>query len=198
MPVAITTKTRSFSQLPGESILSSAAVSGFNFPHSCKVGRCNTCKCRVIEGHTKKVGSETGLTKDELEAGWILGCVREAVTDVTIGVEEVERQLFPTQTLPCKIQELSPVSPDVLKVVLRFPQTRRLSYHPGQYIDVIAPGGVRRSYSIANAPGPNNWVELHIKRLPDGELSDYWFNVAKLNDLLRVRGAFGTFFLERY
>ena len=39
-------------------------------------------------------------------------------------------------------------------------------------------------------------IELHIKKVINGELSDYWFKDAKPDDLLRLRGPYGTFFLR--
>jgi CDP-4-dehydro-6-deoxyglucose reductase, E3 len=70
-----------------------------------------------------------------------------------------------------------------------------LRFLAGQYVDVIAQG-VRRSYSLANAPREDALLELIIKRYPGGVLSEYWFERAQPNDLLRIEGPFGTFFLR--
>ena len=35
---------------PGESILGAALRAGLNLPHSCKAGRCGTCRARVLSG----------------------------------------------------------------------------------------------------------------------------------------------------
>ena len=42
-----------------ESILQAALRQGFDFPYSCRVGGCGTCKCRLIEGEVKEL-TETG------------------------------------------------------------------------------------------------------------------------------------------
>ena len=42
----------------------------------------------------------------------------------------------------------------------------------------------------------NKEITLLIKRVENGEFSDYWFRNAKLNDLLRIEGPKGTFFLR--
>jgi CDP-4-dehydro-6-deoxyglucose reductase len=39
-------------------------------------------------------------------------------------------------------------------------------------------------------------MELHIRAVEDGVMSDYWFKQAKINDLLRLSGPQGTFFLR--
>ncbi len=71
-----------------------------------------------------------------------------------------------------------------------------LEFLPGQYIDVIGAEGLRRSYSVANAPRADKQIELHIREVTDGAMSRYWFQQAKVNDLLRLRGPLGTFFLR--
>ena len=81
-------------------------------------------------------------------------------------------------------------------LLLRLPPTSALEFLPGQYIEVIGAEGLRRSYSIANAPRADKQIELHIREVPDGAMSRYWFREAKLNDLLRLRGPLGTFFLR--
>ena len=43
---------------------------------------------------------------------------------------------------------------------------------------------------------PIKQLELHIRRVDGGAMSDYWFGAAKVNDLLRLHGPLGTFFLR--
>jgi CDP-4-dehydro-6-deoxyglucose reductase, E3 len=95
-------------------------------------------------------------------------------------------------TLPCKIDSLNLLAHDVVQIFLRLPPNQFFQYIPGQYIDVINKD-IRRSYSIANAPAVDGKIELHIRKLDQGKMSDYWFNRAKANDLLRLDGPHGTF-----
>ena len=88
------------------------------------------------------------------------------------------------------------MAPDVVRVLLRLPPTTEFSFIPGQYVDVIGPAGIRRSYSLANASFADKSLELHIRAVEGGVMSDYWFNQAKSNDLLRLNGPLGTFFLR--
>jgi CDP-4-dehydro-6-deoxyglucose reductase len=88
------------------------------------------------------------------------------------------------------------LAPDVLRVLLRLPPTADFAFTPGQYIDVIGPNNVRRSYSLANASCVDKLLELHIRAVEGGAMSQYWFDQAKPNDLLRLNGPLGTFFLR--
>ena len=123
--------------------------------------------------------------------------MRSAETDVELDIEDLGGITLPQpKTLPCRIAELEKLAPDVLRVILRLPPTSAFSFIPGQYIDVIGLNGTRRSYSLANASFSDKLLELHIRGVDGGAMSDYWFNHAKLNDLLRLTGPLGTFFLR--
>jgi CDP-4-dehydro-6-deoxyglucose reductase len=188
---------REFAAATGVSLVDAASYVSITLPHSCKIGRCSTCKCKLLHGETTALQSETGLTEAERAEGWILSCVRSAQTDLTLDIEDLgDIVLPPSKTFPCRINRIDRLSTDVVRVMLRMPPTSDFRSIPGQYIDVIGPGGVRRSYSLANANTANKTLELHIRAVDRGVMSDYWFNKAKTNDLLRLHGPLGTFFLR--
>lgn len=197
MPVITTTQGRSFAIATSQSILDAALQEGVQLAYSCRTGRCSTCKCKVIRGSSTALHPELGLSHQELDKGWILTCVRTAETDLEIEADSLDGlELATPKTTPCRIQSLDRVAPDVLKVCLRLPPNNPLSFRPGQYVDVIGPGGVRRSYSLANAEQDDKMLELHIRAVEGGIMSNYWFEQAKVNDLLRLHGPLGTFFLR--
>jgi len=188
---------RTFSIESKISILDAAARNSISLPYSCKTGRCSTCKCKVISGETEALQEEIGLSAAEKAQGWILSCVRTAITDLSLDVEDLGGVALPeAKTLPCRIDCIDKLAPDVVRVVLRLPPTTHFPFIPGQYIDVIGPGGVRRSYSLANTSFPDKQLELHIRAVEGGVMSQYWFGQAKANDLLRLNGPLGTFFLR--
>lgn len=181
----------------GVSILDAAAKSKAVLPYSCKTGRCSTCKCKVLSGRTHALHHEIGLSDQEKKEGWILSCVRSTESDVVLEVDDLSGVVLPAiKTLPCRISHLERLATDVLQVKLRFPPTTEFSFVPGQYIDLIGPNGIRRSYSLANADFAGKVLELHIRSVDGGIMSAYWFNAAKINDLLRLQGPLGTFFLR--
>lgn len=181
----------------GSSILESAAKANILLPYSCMTGRCSTCKCKVVSGKTRALHPESGLSEPEKADGWILGCVRTAETDVVLEVDDLGGVVLPAiKTLPCRISLLQRLASDVILARLRLPPASGFSFIPGQHINVIGPNGVRRSYSLANGSLTDNVLDLHIRAVDGGVMSDYWFNQAKVNDLLRLNGPLGTFFLR--
>jgi CDP-4-dehydro-6-deoxyglucose reductase len=155
------------------------------------------CRTRVLSGASTELSSEVALTSAERADGWILSCVRSATTAMSLEVEDLGSFSIPeTKILPCRISERQLLAPQVMRVILRLPPSSNFRFLPGQYINVTSPNGVRRSYSLANADAVSNFLELHVRAVENGAMSDYWFNQAKVNDLLRLNGPLGTFFLR--
>lgn len=121
------------------------------------------------------------MSAEARAAGWLLTCVRAAASDVELDTQDLgDIVLHSVRMLACRIQALARLAPDVMKVILRVPPSADLAFHPGQYVDVIGHGGVRRSYSIANAHTSDKLIELHIRAVPGGEMSAYWFERARV------------------
>jgi CDP-4-dehydro-6-deoxyglucose reductase, E3 len=186
-----------FAAEAGLSVLDAAAGAGILLPYSCKTGRCGACKCRLIAGHTGKLRDENGLSEEEVAAGWMLSCARSAESDLILEADELDGTTLPrARTLPCRVHSLQLLATDVLRVELRLPPAANFGFVPGQYIEVVGLGGVRRSYSLANANASANLLELHIRAVTGGAMTEYWFRKAKVADLLHLRGPLGTFFLR--
>lgn len=186
-----------FSALDNRSILESAHQAGIVLEHSCLSGRCGVCKAKVLSGETDVIEVEESLAAEDEANGFILTCCRSAKTDLQLDIEDLsELGSIQSKTLPCRIDSLQLLSDDVVEVVLRTPPTNRLEYLPGQHVDMIGKDGLRRSYSLANAPRHDGKITLQIRKIEHGKMSQYWFEEAKANDLLRMEGPFGTFCLR--
>ncbi|MDA9281301.1 FAD-binding oxidoreductase [Pseudomonadales bacterium] len=196
MVLVTTTSGISFSQLERDTILSAAEKSGIVLAYSCRNGRCSTCKFKVISGDTIPLVDEIGLSQKEKDSGWILSCARSATSNLEIEIDDLGDLILPKPTLfPCRISSIDKVSKHIILVCLRLPPTSKFNILPGQYVDIIGPSGLRRSYSVANHV-TDNILEFHIGEVEKGNLSGYWFGQAKINDLLRLNGPLGTFFLR--
>ena len=179
----------------GISILEAAEAAGLHLPHSCRSGRCSTCKCKIV-GATEELSAETGLNETEKSEGWVLACVRSPLEDVAVDLAEIDGACFAKpRMIPAKIDALELLSDDVMRVRLRLPPGTGFDFVAGQYVDVVGRGGLRRSYSLARRAAGSQ-LELHIRRVEGGEMSAYWFDEAKVNDLLRIHGPLGTFCLR--
>lgn len=197
MNVVNLTNGKNFVIESGNSLINAALSAGVYLPYSCNTGRCGSCKCRVLKGKTIILKEELGLSAEEKNDGWILSCARSVQTDVTVEIEDLSEFLPPPiKTFPCRINAIDKLSGGVMCIKLRIPPNSDFNAMPGQYIDLIGPGGVRRSYSLANYNSFNKYLEFHIREVEGGVMSDYWFSRARINDLLRLNGPMGTFFLR--
>ncbi|SOC80336.1 CDP-4-dehydro-6-deoxyglucose reductase [Salinimicrobium sediminis] len=177
-----------------DNLVEGAKKSGVILEHSCLIGRCSSCKVKVQSGQSFSTSKELGLTSEEIENGYILSCVRSPLTDMVLDTEDLSEYNIPSsRVIPAKIQDIQIIGEEIIKVVLRIPPTQSFKFLNGQYVNIIK-GSIKRSYSIANTNADDHSLEFFIKNYIGGEMSQYWFNKAKKNDLLRIEGPKGTFF----
>jgi CDP-4-dehydro-6-deoxyglucose reductase len=176
-----------------DTILNGAQKETITLDHSCKTGRCQSCKAKVISGTSIATVDETGLSAEDKAKGFILTCVRTPSSDLTLDVEDLSSySIEQIKTLPSKVDKITLISSNVIELQLRIPPNTSFRYLSGQYINIIK-GDYKRSYSIANSNSNSNLV-FFIKNYEGGKFSSYLFNEAKINDLLRIEGPIGTFF----
>src|SRR5690606_24069598 len=63
----------------------------------------------------------------------------------------------------------------------------------GQYITVLRSENVARSYSSASSPA-DGYLELHVRRIAGGAVSNWLHDTLRPGDSLRFRGVFGDCF----
>ena len=69
--------------------------------YSCRTGRCSTCKCQVLRGQTEALVEETGLSAAERAEGWVLACVRTALSDLSLDATDLgDVQVPVARTMP--------------------------------------------------------------------------------------------------
>ena len=197
MPRITLSSGTSFESDRGTSMLDAALAKGVVLEHSCRTGRCGSCKAHVTHGSTVSLRPSVALTDEERARGWVLTCTEEALSDTQLDIEDLGALVhIETRVTPARIDAIERLADDVLRVQLRLPPRSPFRFLAGQYLDVTSPAGVKRSYSIASAAASPERVELQVRRVEGGQLSGYWFEQAKANDLLRFNGPRGTFFLR--
>jgi len=195
--VTIRASGHTFTVNDGETVLDAALREGVIIAYGCRNGACETCKGRLVSS-TLDYGTyqEHALTNAQRDAGMALFCQARPLTDITIecreivGVKDVQIKM-----LPCRVQKLERIAPDVMRMLLKLPANERLQFLAGQYIDILLRNGTRRSFSMANAPHDDAFLELHLRNY-GGPFSEEVFARMKEKAILRFEGPFGTFFLR--
>lgn len=181
-----------------ETILESALKHGYMLPYSCRDGVCGVCKGKIVEGRVdygKHLDST--LTDVEKAAGMALFCCARPLSDLVIECREVHAASdIPVKTMPCRVQKMERLAEDVMVLQLKLPANERLQFLPGQYISILLKDQKPRSFSLANAPHNDEFLELHIRYIAGGTFTKHVFSEMKERDILRFKGPLGTFFLR--
>lgn len=117
-------------------------------------------------------------------------CRTTAQSDININIPGCKADALPVRTLPARIESMV-FKHDVALLKLALPKAPPFAFYAGQYIDLLLPGNVSRSYSIANSPDQEGILELHIRRRENGVCSEMIFGSepkVKEKGIVRVKG----------
>jgi CDP-4-dehydro-6-deoxyglucose reductase, E3 len=182
----------------GDTILAAALNEGFHLPYGCRNGACGSCKGKVLAGEIDYGKYQHGaLSDDERAAGYALFCQARPLSELTIESREIGAvKDIVVKKLPCRVNKIERVTDDVVILQLKLPATERLQFLAGQYIEFILKDGTRRSFSMANAPHDDEFLQLHVRHVPGGSFTEHVFKTMKERDILRFEGPLGSFFLH--
>lgn len=191
----LTKENKSFIGAKEQTILDAALKANLVFEYSCKNGQCGVCKTTLLQGEVIELQPQLALTEQQKQSNQILTCCCAPKSDILIDAEDLSAlHGIETKTLPARINTITKHTAGIIEVTLRLPPTANFNFLEGQYLDVMQTN-IRRSYSIASTANQKE-ISLLIKRFDNGKMSDFWFNQATENDLLRIEGPKGTFFLR--
>jgi CDP-4-dehydro-6-deoxyglucose reductase len=195
--ITIKPSNHTFEAQADDTVLEAALREGYVLAYSCRNGACGTCKGKVLEGSVDYgVYQADTLPESDRQQGLALFCQAKALSDLVIECREISAvKDIQVRTLPCRVQKMDRLAPDVMRIELKLPANERLQFLAGQYLDILMKGGMRRSLSMANSPEDDGFLELHLRNY-GGPFSDYVFNKMKEKEILRFEGPLGTFFLR--
>jgi CDP-4-dehydro-6-deoxyglucose reductase len=196
--VRIIPHERSISVPENLSVLAAAQLAGLPLPHSCRSGRCGSCRARLVSGRIEYPGGPPlGLSALETRQGDVLLCQALARSDLVVEARLVQSAAAAEiKTLPSRIAGRVQLAPDVMRLILRVPAVESMEFLAGQYLDVLLEAGQRRSYSVANAPNAGSQLELHVRHVPGGIFSEALFGTLREGALLEVEGPLGRFIYQ--
>lgn len=184
---------------PGNSVLGAGLDAGLPMLYQCRSGSCSTCLATLLDGEAETLpGAASSLFASERSAGQRLLCVTGANSacrfslpyDSKVGEQRaVEGHVF--------INACEQIAADVMRLELELAEGTWFDFRPGQFVQIKVPGTDQtRSYSIATTPGELPKIELLIRLLPGGVMSEYLLHRAAPDDVLEVSGPYGAFFLK--
>jgi NAD(P)H-flavin reductase/ferredoxin len=186
-------------------ILEHALAKGLAFPHSCRVGTCGTCRCKLVSGKVYEISDKAYvLSGEELREGYILPCQSLPRSDVVLeyATAPAELERIPVVERAGEITGLRRLTHDIVELEVTIDEP--VTYRAGQYCEIYVPGVIvddareSRSYSFASAPGssPVSVVRFHVRHVPGGVFTSWLHGEAKVGQRLEGHGPYGDFWLR--
>src|SRR3569623_1687921 len=194
----IATSGHEFTVDDSECGLDAALRQGLSLPYSCRGGTCGSCTGKVVQGEVAYPhGTPPALSAVEQAAGMALFCQAQPRGDIVLEVREPHSASeLAIKKLPARVVKKEFLAPDVVRLLLKLPAAERLQFLAGQYVDFILPDGRHRSFSLANAPHDDQFLELHLRHVEKGEFTEHVFERMKEKDMVRSEGPHGEFYLR--
>ncbi len=195
--VTVPASGHSFTVKPGETVLEAALREGVGLPYGCRNGACGKCAGKLLSGEIEYRKELRASARAEADAGKAMFCQALPKSDLEIAVREITQAAdVEVKTLPCRVEHMQLLTHDIMQLKLKLPENERLQFLAGQYIEFLLKDGKRRAFSIANAPHNDEFIELHIRHVPDGHFGDFVFDGLKPKTLLRLQGPLGSYYLR--
>ncbi|MFT5428686.1 NADH oxidase [Psychrobacter sp. 4Dc] len=183
-----------------ETVAEAAYRQKYNIPVDCLDGACGTCRCHCESGSYDMhpdMYIEEALTETEANDGYVLTCQMIPESDCVIKV--------PTSSEACKVsksvfkgklQQLNVLSESTIHFGVEIDNPDALVFLPGQYVNITIPDSDEtRSYSFSSMPSTNQ-AEFVVRNIPNGKMSTFLSDIAKLGQDIDFEGPFGSFYLR--
>lgn len=102
-------------------------------------------------------------------------------------------------TYTLKIIRIKQETPNVVTLSFKQPALKKIKYLAGQYLTLIFRINGRRyirPYSFSSAPGIDELLEITVKRVPNGIVSNHIVDMVKVNDSIEVMEPMGDFIFQ--
>jgi CDP-4-dehydro-6-deoxyglucose reductase len=175
-------RDKRFTLLGNETVLDALLRSGVEVPHACRSGVCRSCTMVASAGDVPE-SAQAGLREVERRQGMFLACLCRPEGDLEL--RDIDEQAL----VGARVVEVVHLSDSVVR--LRLQVDEPFPYEAGQYLSLRRRDGLTRSYSLASVPS-EPWLELHIRRMPEGRMSTWAYHELRPGMQVTVRGPYGS------
>lgn len=168
----------------GENVLAVALAAGIPLPHSCRQGRCASCRARLLSGEIAYPGGALppGLSAGEAAAGAVLLCQASPRSPLHIETRLIRSAAQKTTGV---ILAIEPLAFDALRLRLRLGGS--LAARPGQFVDALNAAGAASRLPLIAQRGD----EIELEAASDGSAFRDWLaGESRVGSVLTLRGPF--------
>lgn len=162
----------------GESLLDTLLHNGVDIAYSCRQGVCQSCMVRSLAGAPPAM-SQRGLKDVRQQQNYLLACQCYPEHDMEIALN-AQSAFFTEATVAAKAML------NAETVLLTIQCQKPLDFYAGQFVKLQRADGLTRSYSIANSRLHTTKLTFHVRRLPNGQFSEWAHDELQIGDTLKV------------
>lgn len=168
----------------GQSVLDAMIEFDCHPSYSCKKGVCQSC---LLKSDDKQIiDAQKDVKESLISQGYFLACQCYPKEDIKVN-ETNNSEL----EIDVKLISKTHISSSIVILQLSLPIQNTLIIKPGQFVN-LTHQDLTRSYSIANNPQKDKFIELHIQKVQNGEMSNWLYNNSEIGDNVKLKGPFGT------
>ncbi len=171
---------------PDETVLDALLRHGLSASFSCRQGVCQSCIMRAVKGTPDE--QSTRELKNTLAAqGYFLSCQCKPKNDLELTLNDSLNT-----TVAATVVDKTLLSQTVLR--LRLKPATDFTYFSGQFVNLHTPSQDIRSYSLASLPYEDDFLEMHIRRIKNGQVSNWIHNGLNWGDSIKISSPHGNCF----
>lgn len=165
-----------------ETVLNALTRSGFNIPNSCNAGVCQSC---IMHGEGQ-IPSEAqkGLKQAQKELGQFLSCCCQPTSTLKVSLAPTAEKYAATVLTKTYLTD------DVLMLRL----SKEFDYRAGQFLTLFNTDGEGRCYSFASHAETDNFIELHIRIVSGGLVSEWVEKHLQVGETVQISAPRGECF----
>lgn len=191
--------SKAFQIEPNSNILDAALANDIPLLYQCRSGSCSSCICTLKEGEASTLeGKSSTLLASEYNLGNRLLCVSKADANCSFDLAYgSDIGAVSAQEVKAFINSIEQLGANAVRLKLELADGYDMQFRPGQFMQINIPDvGVLRSYSPSSTNINIPELEFLIRLIPDGKMSTYLTDHAKVDDVLTLSGPYGSFFLR--
>lgn len=193
--------TRFIQVAHGETLSDASYRQKMNIPLDCRDGACGTCRAFCETGSydmPEDTYIEDALTPEEAEQGYVLACQCRPTSDAVFLIQATsdvcKTEIHRYQGTLTRVENVSD-STICFDIQLDDNQPD-INFLAGQYVNVALPNSDEtRSYSFSSKP-QSRLTSFIVRNVPNGKMSGYLSQTAKVGDVMTFTGPFGSFYLR--
>lgn len=186
MPI-IEYEGRRFDLGPSRSVLECLLEAGIPIPNACRAGACQTCMMRAVSGQPP-ADAQRGLKPGLKLRNYFLSCLCKPEEDLSVALPDDAQT-----SIRAIVRKLELLSEEIMLVELDCGDEAP-EYRAGQFVNLVHDHVHIRSYSLASAPSVDRYLQLHVRRLPQGRVSNWIHDELQIGHTVELRGPAGDCF----